>query len=148
MRSGLSAIPIRVEQQDATASTGTIGGGVTALLVEIASKLDRLADGDEPSAIDLRSMPMSPADREQLLKALGQGEVVITLQADGESTIRETSMHGVWWTEHFDRDGEMLAAFIEIARVPGILFVDPDELRNSARRLRASVTMALSLRPN
>ena len=74
MRSGLSAIPIRVEQQDATASTGTIGGGVTALLVEIASKLDRLADGDEPCAIDLRSMPMSPADREQLLKALGQGE--------------------------------------------------------------------------
>jgi len=138
--SSLSAIPIRIEHQDAAARTGTIGGGVTALLIEIATHLDRLADGGEPTAIDLRSLPMSPTDLEQLREALGRGEVVITLQIDGESTIWETAVQGVWWTEHRDRDGELLAAFIEVARVPGILLVDSDTLRSGAQRLRASVT--------
>jgi hydrogenase-1 operon protein HyaF len=148
MSGGLSAIPIRVENQDAAASTGTIGGGVTALLVEIASLLDRLADGGEPSAIDLRGLPMSLADRERLLRDLGEGEVAIALQADGESTIRETGVRGVWWVQHRDRGGEVLAEFIEIARVPGILLVDEDELHAGAQRLRAGVAHAQSQRTN
>lgn len=138
--SRISEIPIRVEQRPtAVADCGTIGGGVSAILVEIATLLDRLADGGEPGAIDLRSLPISPADRERLLEALGPGEVQITLQADGESTIHETGVQGVWRNEHRDRVGETIASFIEVARVPTILPVESDELRRGAQRLRAAV---------
>lgn len=135
--SRLADIPVRVEAAaDPAAATGTIGGGVTAILMEIASLLDTLARDDEPGAIDLRSLPMSPDDRRQLIDALGSGEATITLQTDGESTIRETAMHGVWWNAHRDRGGNLIAEFIEIARVPAMLPVETDELRGAAQRLR------------
>ena len=134
----LGEIPIRVETSASlTPSTGTIGGGVRAILSEIAARLERLAAGGEPEAVDLRSMPMSPTDREQLWQALGTGEVVITLQVDGDSTIRETAVRGVWWNEFRDGRGELVAEFIEVAPVPGILPVQVDEMRQGANRLRA-----------
>jgi hydrogenase-1 operon protein HyaF len=144
----LSKIPIRVERPVSTPSTGTIGGGVSAILIEIASLLERLADGGEPGAIDFRSLPMSADDRTRLLEALGPGEVLITLQADGESTIRETSVQGVWWNEHHDRGGELIASFIEVARVPTILPVESDELRRGAQRLRDGIAVAAPWRGN
>ena len=144
--SRLSDIPVRIEHPGtatppAAASSpqpGTIGGsaGIAAILMELATALERLAAGADPTAIDLRSLPMSDAEREQLHAALGPGEVSIQLEADGLSTIRETGLHGVWWAEYRDRDGQLLTAFIEVARVPGILVVDGEELREVAERLR------------
>jgi hydrogenase-1 operon protein HyaF len=134
--SRLIDIPIRVENGRAGADGATVGAGVSAILIEIAAQLERLADGGEPGAIDLRSLPMSPDDRQRLADALGRGEISITLQVDGESTIRETGMHGVWWTEYRDRAGECIADFLEIARVPAILPAETGELQGAARRLR------------
>jgi hypothetical protein len=118
---------------------GTIGGGVKAILTEVATLLERLASGGEPGAIDLQSLPMNPAERAQLLEALGSGEVTITLRADGESTMRETGVSGVWWSEYRDRGGELIAAFIEIARVPAIVPVETDELRRGVAQLRSGI---------
>jgi hydrogenase maturation protease len=64
--------------------------------------LERLAESQIPAAIDLRSLPMSPQDRIELQRALGEGEVQATVTADGLSTIRETRISGVWWVEHRD----------------------------------------------
>lgn len=112
-------------------------------MAEISTLLERVADGGESGAIDLRSLPMSPADCDQLLELLGSGEVTITLQADGESTIRETSVHGVWWSDHRDRSGDVIASFIEVARVPAILVVDLDELKRGAQQLRGRITASV-----
>lgn len=144
----LSDISIRVEQatgtghgaSNAPAATGTIGGGVAAILNEVASLLERLATEDEPAAIDLRSLPMSPEDHARLADALGRGEVDVVLRADGESTIRETRFRGVWWTEHRDRSGELRAAYIEVAQVPTILVVEADELAAGAAALRRTAS--------
>lgn len=140
--SSLAQIPIRVESADRSAATGTIGGGVSAILNEIATRLELLAEGGEPAAIDFRSLPMSPDDRDQLLAALGSGEVTVTLEADGASTIRETGIPGVWWSEYRDRDGAPIAEFIEVARVPAILPAALDDLRRGAVRLRDRVAGA------
>ncbi|HUN75914.1 MAG TPA: hydrogenase expression/formation C-terminal domain-containing protein [Steroidobacteraceae bacterium] len=141
--SRLAGIPIRIEgapHADPPASlTGTIGGGVRALLTEIATHLERVASGGEAFAIDLRTLPMSPEDLAQLSAALGHGEVEITLHAGGESIIRETAVHGVWWAEHRDRDGAVIASFIEIATAPQILLVDADELQQGAAQLRIAL---------
>ncbi len=141
----LADIPIRVEaaQRDASDRTGTIGGGVVAILAEIATALERLGRGADSTAIDLRSLPLSDADHTRLIDALGPGELRIELSTDGSVQIRETDVHGVWWNEYRDRDGQVTAAFIEVAHVPSIVVVESDELQQGAERLRAKISTGL-----
>jgi hypothetical protein len=124
---------------DSMRTGGALGARVTAMLAEIAASLERVAAGGEAGQIELCGPACSKQTRAQLLLALGPGEVLIRLKADGESTIRETSVQGVWWNEHTDRYGNLLAAFLEVARVPAILPVDSEQLRRGAERLRADL---------
>ena len=143
--SRLADIPIRIEPSVAVEPlipVGGLGGGVVAILSEFVTLLDRLVGGESPGAIDVRSLPMSPLDRTELQRALGAGEVQATLDAQGRSTIRETRVSGVWWIEHFDQQGELIAEMIEVARVPAILSSAPDEIAASARDLRARIAVA------
>lgn len=133
----LSEIPIRIEP---ALPVGGLGGGVAAILSELASLLDRLVKAGESAAIDLRSLPMSAQDRVELQRALGEGEVQATLNADGLSSIRETRVPGLWWVEHRDRHGELNAELIEVARMPQILMCAPDEIAAGASALRQQVT--------
>jgi len=138
--SRLTEIPIRVEPP---VLAGGLGGGVTAILSELASLLERLAHGEEPAAIDLRSLPMSEQDRAALRRALGDGEVQATLNAQGPSSIRETQVPGVWWVEHRDAHGELIAELLEVARVPEILASASDEIAAAAQALRERLSLAL-----
>lgn len=137
--STLAQIPIRVEGATGLHEQASVGGGLIAIIHEITALLDHLAETGEPSAIDVRSLPLSAADRAELLQVLGSGEVDIRIQANGESRIRETAVHGVWWTEHRDSDGALVANLIEVARVPEILVVADEELARAASRLRANI---------
>jgi hydrogenase-1 operon protein HyaF len=137
--SRLADIPVRIEP---AVRTGGLGGGVTAILAELAALLERLAEHGDAGAIDLRSLPMSAQDRAALQAVLGEGEVQATLQADGASSIRETQVAGVWWIENRDRHGEIIAELLEVAAVPLILGRAADEIAAAARRLRAGITVA------
>lgn len=132
----LADIPIRIEPPQAS---GGLGGGVTAILSEIVRLLEHLAAADAPAAIDLRSLPMSPQDRTELQCALGEGEVQATVNAEGVSRIHETGVPGVWWVEHRDRNGELIAEMLEVTRVPQILASADDEIAASARALREQI---------
>jgi hydrogenase-1 operon protein HyaF len=140
----LTDIPVRVElaarSEPLLSEAGGLGGGVEAILSELVSLLERLADGNSPGSIDLRSLPMSPPDRALLQRVLGNGEVQATVNARGLSKIHETRFSGVWWIEHFDQEGESVAEFIEVSRVPDILASAPDEIAADARELRARIT--------
>jgi hydrogenase-1 operon protein HyaF len=139
--SGLHDIAVRVEsdprREIPTRGDGGLGAGVGALLAEVATLLERLANDGQPGAIDLRSLPLSPADRLSLRRALGDGEVEATMTVDGPSSIRETGVPGVWWVEHHDRDGKVSAEFLDIACVPDLLARAPDEIAVGATELRA-----------
>jgi hydrogenase-1 operon protein HyaF len=141
--SRLADIPIRIEPP---ASDGGLGGGVTAILNEIVRLLERLASLGEAAAIDLRSLPMSAQDRAQLQRALGEGEVQATLNAEGISRIQETRVPGVWWVEHRDRQGELIAELLEVSRVPEILASASDEIAAGARALREQITLGAAAR--
>lgn len=114
-----------------------LGGGIGAILSELAALLERLAARDESAMIDLRSLPMNAADRVELQGALGNGEVLATLEAQGVSTLRETGVAGVWWVEHRDAQGALLAELLEVTRCPQILASAPDEIRRAAAALGA-----------
>lgn len=142
--SRLSEIPVRVEGlggRSAAERGGPqpgvgLGGGVIAVLHELASLLERLRDEDEPGAVDLGTMPMAPADHEQLRTALGEGEVDATVTANGTSRVRETGVHGIWWIEHHDGQGRVQAEFLEVSRLPAILRTHPADVGAGLDRLR------------
>ena len=142
--SRLAEIPIRIEPPAKAGGLG--GGGVTAILHEIVRLLERLATVDERAAIDLRSLPMSPQDRIELQRALGEGEVLATLNAEGISKIHETRVPGVWWVEHRDPRGELIAELIEVTRVPEILASASDEIAAGARALREQIATGAAAR--
>lgn len=136
----LADIAIRVEPPAPVGGLGGgLGGGVAAILSEMVGLLEGLANGAGAAAIDLRSLPMSPQDRTALQQLLGQGEVQASVNAGGVSSIRETRISGVWWVEHRDDRGELIAELIEVTRVPEILASAPDEIAAGARELRSRI---------
>ena len=96
-------------------------GNVQPVLNEVVHALDRLLNDDEPTVIDLGSLPFGPGEIEELEKQLGSGEITAELDALGKSLIRETIYPGVWWLEHRNTEGETAGRYIEITRVPEIL---------------------------
>jgi hydrogenase-1 operon protein HyaF len=136
--SRLSDIAIIVE---APVRNGGLGGGVAAVLSELVGMLEKVASGGERATIDLRSLPMSPEDRIELQATLGQGEVQATLNADGISRFRETGVSGVWWVEHHDRHGELIAELIEVSAIPLILEASTEEMALSAHALRDRLSL-------
>jgi hydrogenase-1 operon protein HyaF len=135
--SKLSDIPVYVQGVGSRpGDPGGLGGGVSALLHEIAVLLDRLHDSGEPGAIDLRSMPMVPGDRQRLQEALGDGEVEAVIRSGGVTRIRETGIAGVWWIEYHGADDEMVAEMIEVAQVPELLPSQKEDLQTGIQRLR------------
>ncbi len=116
--------------------------GVSAILTELVRLLDQLAAKDIPAAIDLRSLPLSPHDRTELKRALGNGEVEASINAEGVSSLRETRISGVWWVEHRDAHGELIAELLEVTRVPEILASASDEIAAAAQALRERLSLA------
>jgi hydrogenase-1 operon protein HyaF len=126
-------IPVKVRSDS---KTSTIGGGVYALAHELLSHLQRLAETGETAAIDLKSLPMSPDEFNDIKKMLGEGEVDLTLDLDGPTRIRETAYPGVWWIQHKAPDDRILTEYIEIARFPEFLSAQPDHIADAVRHLR------------
>jgi hydrogenase-1 operon protein HyaF len=145
--SRLADIPIRIEAAGGPGSaepvsTGGLGGGISAILAELSTLLERLAERQQAAAIDLRSLPMSPQDRTELRRVLGEGEVQATVNAAGLSSVRETRISGVWWVEHRDAAGELIAELLEVTQVPAILASASDEIAAAARALREHMSAA------
>jgi hydrogenase-1 operon protein HyaF len=141
-------IPIHIEPSatpdapQAGKVQGGLGGGVTAILSQVVNLLDALARGNGSALIDLRSLPMSPQDRLDLQQVLGEGEVTATVEADGQTRIRETGIAGVWWVEHFGQHKALIAEMIEVALVPQLLASAVDEIAAAALALRARVAIS------
>lgn len=107
-----------------------------ALLHEIEGMLDELVQSGRESSIDLRGIPMSPADRKVLEQVLGEGELTARITALGLSQVRETSIHGVWWVTHYNTEDQVIAEFLEVSSCPDILRSHTDDIRDTLENLR------------
>jgi len=130
--SGLDAIDVRVEGLGSLATDN-----VLPLLHEIRHALERLVSTDEPTTIDLSSIPFSQYDRDRLFKALGEGEVHARVDSFGASSVRETAFPGVWLVQHANPRDEELSLYIEISRLPAILTTPVADVEDSAAALAA-----------
>jgi hydrogenase-1 operon protein HyaF len=110
-----------------------------SVLAEIGERLTALADGGETAAIDLLSLPMTPADRAELKALLGRGEIEAVLDIAGPSQIWETAYSGVWWVRHFGAGSKIAVERIEITALPDILKSADDDIAAAATRLRSDL---------
>jgi hydrogenase-1 operon protein HyaF len=115
----LDAIPVVISSPGLRA--GELSGNAPALLREIAEMVRRLLSEGEASAIDLQALPLTPTDLKWLREQLGEGEIAVTLNADGESSLDETACPGVWWVTHRNPNGAVVSAFLEVAFVPEVV---------------------------
>ncbi len=126
----LDAIPIVVDSANKDVLSGSgLSGNAPVLLREIAEYVRQLLATGESIAIDLSAMPLTPADLEWLRETLGPGEIVITLNAEGESTLSETACPGVWWVTHRNEKGAVSSEFIEVAFVPELVKAHPEDIK-------------------
>ena len=114
-------------------------GNALPLLHEIAALLQALAERSEEGCIDLRGLPLAPGDYDHLRALLGEGEVQATIDAAGETRVRETAYAGVWWVTHRGPDDEVMAERIEITFMPAILTSHPADVGVAARRLHDDI---------
>lgn len=121
----LDAIPVHV----VTAGEGGLSGNAPPLLRELLTGVRRLLSDAEPSSIDLTALPLTPADLDWLRDTLGQGEVRVTLDANGESSLDETACPGVWWVTHRNEQGAVVAQFLEVAFVPELVRAQVEDIR-------------------
>jgi HupH hydrogenase expression protein, C-terminal conserved region len=110
-------------------------GMAQSLFSEIADRLSEFAASGEKSAIDLRSLPLTPTDLKELESLLGRGEVLAELNVAGKSEIWETGYSGVWWVRHYGDGGKIASQSIEITACPKILAADADDIAAAAARM-------------
>ena len=119
----LETIPIH-----AVPPAAALSGNAPPLLHELHGMLRRLLDTGASSAIDLSALPLTPADLDWLRDRLGSGEVTVSLQANGESTLDETACSGIWWVTHRNPQGAVVAQLLEVAFVPELLRTQPEDV--------------------
>ncbi len=124
--SSLDAIDVKVE---------VATGNVEPLLHEVRHALRRVADGNEGTAIDLRSLPLAPGEEQRIEAVLGVGEVRAELNVLGTTVIQETSYPGVWLVTHRNAEQAVVAKFIEITRMPELLKSQKADIERGLHRL-------------
>jgi hydrogenase-1 operon protein HyaF len=132
----LDNIAITIESSP---GNGQVTHNTIPLLHEIKHALTQLAEQGQSTTLDLKAIPFAPGDEEKLLQILGHGEVDATLDALGESRIRESAYPGVWIIEHRNTEGERIALQIEITRMPEILKAQQTDLEESVARLQLTL---------
>jgi len=136
----LTDIPIKVV--GASAPAVPLNG--RAVLHELAAALTRLLELGETSTIDLRGLPLSPADYGLLEDGLGRGEVRAELDTLGRSSIEETAFAGIWWSRHYNTDGTLASELLEVTFCPEILRSHPVDAGLGLGRLRAMLASEAS----
>lgn len=107
-----------------------------AVLNEVIEHLDTFATTGKPHVIDLTSLPMNTSDKQALEKALGHGEVQVTLTTLGESQVYETGYSGIWWIKHYTADQILLSELLEITNIPDIIKSHPEDVKQSAKEIQ------------
>ena len=82
--------------------------------------------------LDIKSLPLTANDLEQLRLILGRGEVEAIITALGPTHVSETLIPGVWWVTHKNSNEQVINEFIEVTSLPEILLTHHEELWHSA----------------
>ena len=130
----LNSIPIKVDDTEQYSI-----GSLRAILSEMATHLEKLAQDGTTGSINLNSLPFAPGEYDQLRLLLGEGEVKAHIEALGPSDIVETRYPGVWWVTHYNVEGDIVADSIEITTIPELLKSQPEDIDMGLELIKAQL---------
>jgi hydrogenase-1 operon protein HyaF len=113
-----------------------LSGNTDAILHEIVALLETYTTSGQTGAIDLHSLPLTPADYALLRDTLAEGEVHARIDAIGNTEVRETHYPGVWWLTYYNAEDDIVADLLEVTTVPEILKAPVEDICDGLSRLR------------
>jgi hydrogenase-1 operon protein HyaF len=111
-----------------------------ALITDIYSRFQALAEHDKTDVIDLRHLPPLGEDGYRLLREwfIG-GEATATVKGQGKSVASESRYPGIWWVTHYNEENEIITELIEITHVPAILGSQHEDIRIAKDRFKSDL---------
>lgn len=112
-----------------------------ALLSEITDKLSAYRAGQAAHVINLTLLPLTAEDLACLGAALGVGATTILSRGYGNCRIGATRLPNVWWIKFYNSQDALILNTIEIVDVPEVAMAAPEDLADTAARLREIVAL-------
>jgi hydrogenase-1 operon protein HyaF len=121
-----------------TSPTGVADELANALpiLVELQSRHEQYAAGGSPHSINLTLLPLSEAEIEFVDQRLGRGPIDVLSRAYGKCEVISTGTAGIWWVRYYNSMGVLILNTLEVVDVPGVIKAAPEDLADSAERLK------------
>ena len=111
-----------------------------AIFSELRAALGNLDFGhfdpeEVPVAVELSRQPLSPADKTYIDKVLGEGPLEVQMLGFARSTIRQTSVKGLWRSKILSKAGKVLLDEVVAAPIPPEVPSTEDELPEAVKKL-------------
>ncbi len=106
------------------------------ILVELQSQHEKYADGGAPHSINLTLLPLSDPELEFIDQRLGRGPIDVLSRAYGKCEVISTQTAGIWWVRYYNSMGVLILNTLEVVDVPGVVKAAPEDLVDSAARLK------------
>ncbi len=110
--------------------------GAPPIVEEVAHRAAVRKPGDPAHVINLSLLPMSPSDAGYLGEVLAAGPVRILSRGYGNCRITSTVVTDTWWVQYVNGYGNPMVDSIEITDVPEVAVASPEDIADSAERLR------------
>jgi hydrogenase-1 operon protein HyaF len=107
-----------------------------ALVTELDDKIATFKPGKSAHVINLTLLPQTDEDLAFLEERLGPGAVTILSRGYGNCRITSTSTANAWWVRYFNSRDAIVLNTIEVVGVPDVACAAPEDLMDSADRLR------------
>jgi hydrogenase-1 operon protein HyaF len=110
-----------------------------AIVAELLEKSAAHRDGDLAHVVNLTLLPHSPQDLAHLDAALGQGAATVLSRGYGNCRVEATAVPKVWRVRFFNSMDQLILDTLEVTALPEVVLAAPEDLRDSAERLREAV---------
>lgn len=107
-----------------------------ALLPEINEQIATSGTGRSPHVINLSLLPHTPEDLTALSGLLGKGALTILSRGYGNCRVTSTGTRNTWWVQYYNSQDTLILNSIEITNLPDVVCAAPEDLNDSADRLR------------
>jgi hydrogenase-1 operon protein HyaF len=118
----------------------TIPPGLTNaphILAELLARSAAFTANATPYMLNLGLVPLTDAELTWLVTTLGEGPVIIISAGYGACRIRSTNLAHTWWVQFSNASDALILNSLEVTEIPAVACAAPDDIADSAKRLRA-----------
>lgn len=120
---------------DAPRGSGVVNAA--PIYAELADKSRSYTPEDAPHVVNFTLLPHTEADLVWLDAALGDGAVTILSRGYGNCRVSATALPNVWRVQFFNSMDTLILDTLEVTEMPEVVLAAPEDLTDSAMRLRA-----------